>query len=111
MHTHRQMLADLMARLPELQTRRFRLNLLRAFGGEPAVRRQLDRIWCVPDAHAIRAEAREVDVYEVIVWHGLSPDKTNQYGDLKHGLAAHGITFRVFVVDGARVTELALVPI
>jgi hypothetical protein len=110
-HTHKDMLADLMGWVPDLQTRRFRLNLVRAFGGEPAVRRQLNRIWCVPDAHAIRADAREVDVYEVVVWHGLDSAKTNQYGDLKRGLAAHGITFRVFVVSWGQVTELDLAPL
>jgi hypothetical protein len=109
--SHKGMLTDLMARLPELQTRRFRLNLVKAFSGEPGVLRIVNRLWCVPDAHAIRAAEREVDVYEVIVWHGLDAAKTNEYGDLKRGLAANGITLRVFVAAWGQVTELDLTPL
>jgi hypothetical protein len=85
---------------PAMHFKAFRRNMLEAFGekGERVVW-LLDRFHYVPDAYFLRPEVPEVQVFEVIVWHGLSQPKLGAYYELTRALGDVGVTFEVWVVD------------
>lgn len=96
---------------PDMRAKGFKRSLLDAFGGESAeLRSILYQVWMVPDVH--RVTGRDVEVFEVIVWHDLKPHKLNAYGDLKQDLKRHDITLTVTVVsENGGATELSLEPL
>jgi hypothetical protein len=100
MTLHSEILAMMRQAHPTLLTTRFRANMLDAFGAEsPAVRRLLEQFRYVPDAYFLRKDQREVQVFEVIVWHGLTPQKLDAYMLLSDTFAAAGLKLELWSVD------------
>lgn len=94
---------------PAMQFKGFKRSVRAAFG--PPMDDVLWLFWAVPDAFLVDKEARTVDVFEVVVWHGMDGAKTNAYARLVQDLREHGIEMTVSVIDEiGRQCKLDLVP-
>lgn len=107
----RDILAAIRAAHPTMRFGGFKGAVLCQFGERPGVVAAMDCWHYVPDCFRLTEEG-VLQVFEVVVWHEISTQKLNAYGDLKQTLGRAGVTMELWRVasDGSSV-EIELAPL